>query len=76
MKHAVDFTNPRDVRAWLDELRARVEEVLDLGDEAARPRCKRVLARGALRRELEATRETLDHLLRAGRRGLTRGGRQ
>lgn len=75
MKHAVSFDNQDDVRAWLEELRVRVEEALDLGDEATRPKRKRVVTRTALRRELEVTRATLHHLLRAGRRGLTREGR-
>jgi len=47
-----------------------VEELVDLGAEAARKKEERVVSRAHVRAELERTGESLRKLLRAGRRGL------
>ena len=70
MRYAVNFNDPDDVRRWLDALRAEVEELIDLGEEAARKKAERVVSRTHVRADLERTGESLRKLLRAGRRGL------
>jgi len=55
VQYAVNFDAPDDVRQWLDALRAQVEELVDLGAEAARKKEERVVARVRVRVELERT---------------------
>ena len=43
MRYAVNFDDPADVRRWLDALRAEIEELGNLGEEAARKKGERVV---------------------------------
>jgi hypothetical protein len=54
----------------LAALRAEVEDLIDLGQEATRKKKERVVSRAHIRGELERTGAILRRLLRAGRRGL------
>ena len=70
MKSAVDFSDPRDVAAWLDALAHVISDIVDAGREATRRRRARMDSRRYLRSTLRKAARTTRDLLDAARRGL------
>lgn len=59
----VNLGDPDAARAWLDALRAAIDDALAAGHDAARPYSLRVLSRPEARRQLEQAEVVLDELL-------------
>jgi len=65
MMPPVDFSNPADARAWLDALRAAMDDVVAAALDATRPFRARVLSRPLARRKVRQGERAIEALLTA-----------
>ena len=66
----VNFADQTDIRSWLKNLRAQVEDGMSAGEDATRPLGQRALGRLSARRTVLEARKALLELLQAAERGI------
>jgi hypothetical protein len=66
----IDWSNRDEVRAWLADLRAQVDDAVAAGEDATRPPGRRELGRRAARRAILQAGRALEQILTVAERGV------
>ena len=70
-KDAVNWTDPADVKLWIQALRVQVGDLVAAGDDATRHPKQRILSRAESRRRVHAADRAAEALLAAEEKSLT-----
>lgn len=71
VKDAVDWTDPADVKLWIQAIRVQVQDLVAAGDDATRHPKRRILSRAESRRRVHLADRAAEALLAAGEKSLT-----
>jgi hypothetical protein len=69
-KTEVDWSDPADVKLWIQALRVQVQDLVAAGDDATRAPKQRILSRAESRRRVHAADRAAEALLSAGEKSL------
>jgi hypothetical protein len=69
-KSEVDWSDPADVRLWIQALRVQVQDLVAAGDDATRAPKHRILSRAESRRRVHLADRAAEALLSAGEKSL------
>jgi len=64
---ALNLSDPAAVRAWLDDLSGRVDDLADAAEDQTAPIGRRMLGRAKARELMQDARSTLDQLVALAR---------
>ncbi len=70
MKTEVDWSDPADVRLWIQALRVQLGDLVAAGDDATRHPKRRILSRAESRRRVHLADRAAEALLVAGEKSL------
>jgi hypothetical protein len=70
LKTEVDWSDPADVRLWIQALRVQVQDLVAAGDDATRAPKHRILSRAESRRRVHVADRAAESLLSAGEKSL------
>ena len=70
MKTEVDWSDPTDVRLWIQAIRVQVQDLVAAGDDATRAPRRRILSRAESRRRVLLADRAAEALLSAGEKSL------
>lgn len=70
MKSDVDWSDPADVKLWIQALRVQVQDLVAAGDDATRHPKRRILSRAESRRRVNLADRAAEALLSAGEKSL------
>lgn len=71
IKSEVDWTDPTDVKLWIQAIRVQVQDLVAAGDDATRIPKRRILSRAESRRRVLLADRAAEALLSAGEKSLT-----